>query len=594
MAERNHRLIDGKLTKYLLPSVMMTMAMQLGAIVDTMLVGNLLGTQAMSAIRLCMPVMTVEQVVGYGLGTGAAIAAGTLLGQRDKKGASSIFSSVFRLTLVFGMLFTIAAFFLTEPLAQMLSGGGDLAGMTRDYLFIWMLGGPVIGLGLYLMNFMGVESKPGLSSAYIIVSNVVNLILDYVFLAFTPLGITGAALSTMIGYLAGMVVYIRYFVSKDKVLTLKAPWSFAAVRQAAKVSIPTLVYMGMSFVEALGSNLIVNHLLGENGVAVYTVCTNVMMITLMVTGGIIGVIPSLAGVLYGEKDYYGLRAVCVKTLKITSVVTAVLLLSVLIFTEQISGMFGINQEPLLSLTVPAMRCFMFCLPFYVWNKFLTSYYQCINEAKQASLITFLEYGAIQLPAAFIGISIGLSMGGDGFNAMGLSFVISEALTALASAIFRKIKHPGKGVFILPKENSGECLDLTIAAASAEVPSLVKQLYNFGMEQGVESTLVNRMTVAAEEMTENIIAHGGKSSEWIDICFTIEPDILRMRIRDNGIPFDPTAYKFDGDLFDIRGIEIVKRIASTVSYVRAIDLNNTVIEVKRNNKEEDNGGNDNER
>ena len=115
-----------------------------------------------------------------------------------------------------------------------------------------------------------------------------------------------------------------------------------------------------------------------------------------------------------------------------------------------------------------------------------------------------------------------------------------------------------------------------------------------MEQGVESTLVNRMTVAAEEMTENIIAHGGKSSEWIDICFTIEPGILRMRIRDNGIPFDPTAYKFDGDLFDIRGIEIVKRIASTVSYVRAIDLNNTVIEVKRNNKEEDNGGNDNER
>ena len=83
MAERNHRLIDGKLTKYLLPSVMMTMAMQLGAIVDTMLVGNLLGTQAMSAIRLCMPVMTVEQVVGYGLGTGAAIASATLLGQRD-------------------------------------------------------------------------------------------------------------------------------------------------------------------------------------------------------------------------------------------------------------------------------------------------------------------------------------------------------------------------------------------------------------------------------------------------------------------------------------------------------------------------------
>lgn len=61
MLQRNSRLINSKVTKYLLPSVMMTMAMQLGGIVDTILVGNLLGTKAMSAIRLCMPIMTIEQ-----------------------------------------------------------------------------------------------------------------------------------------------------------------------------------------------------------------------------------------------------------------------------------------------------------------------------------------------------------------------------------------------------------------------------------------------------------------------------------------------------------------------------------------------------
>ena len=169
MLDRNHRLIDGKIMKYMLPSVMMTMAMQLGNIVDTMLVGNLLGTQAMSAIRLCIPVILVEQVVAYGLGTGAAIAASILLGKRDKENASGVFSAVFWLTAVFGAFLPASAFFLTEPLAQLLSGGGELAGMTRDYLFIWLLGGPVIGVGLYLMSFMGVESKPGLSSAYIIV-----------------------------------------------------------------------------------------------------------------------------------------------------------------------------------------------------------------------------------------------------------------------------------------------------------------------------------------------------------------------------------------------------------------------------------------
>ena len=91
MAERNHRLIDGKISKYLLPSVLLTMALQLGGVVDTILVGNLLGADAMSAVRLSMPVMFLEQLVSYGLGMGASVCVGVYLGKRDRKSASSVF-----------------------------------------------------------------------------------------------------------------------------------------------------------------------------------------------------------------------------------------------------------------------------------------------------------------------------------------------------------------------------------------------------------------------------------------------------------------------------------------------------------------------
>jgi len=581
MAQRNHRLIDGKIAKYMLPSIMMNMAMQLGNIVDTMLVGNLLGTKAMSAIMLCMPVALLEQVVGFGLGTGAAIAAATFLGKRDKKSASDIFSTVFWLTVIFGALFVLAAFFLCDPVAHLLSGGGEFEGLARDYMFIWMLGCPVIGIGLYLMNFMGVESQPRLSSAYIIVSNVINLVLDYIFLAYTPLGIKGAALSTVIGYLGGMAVYIKYIRMKGKMLSLRPVIALSSAAAALKSGFPTLIYMGMKLVQSLGLNFIIKGLLGEEGFTIYTVCSNVMMIMLMVTGGIIGVIPNLAGVLYGEKDYYGLRSVALRTLKTAGIVTAGLLIGIMIFAGQVAGLFGVNEESLLGFTVPAMRCFMLCLPFFVWNKFLTSYYQCIGETRFASLITLLENGTIILPAAYISISLALSADSSGFIAMGLSFVISEGLTAAVSLVIGFIKHPKSPVFILPGTNTGECLDLSIPADKEEVPALVRRMLEFAVENGVERTLANRMTVAAEEMTENIIAYGGKSSEWIDLCLTIEPEVLRMRIRDNGIPFDPTSYEFDGDLFDISGIGIVKRLASDINYVRSIDLNNTVIEVGRN-------------
>ena len=580
MAERNHRLIDGKVSKYLLPSVMLTMALQLGNVVDTILVGNLLGIQAMSAIRLCSPMMIFEQVVCSGLGAGAAICAGIRLGKRDREGASAVFSLVFWLALGAGLLFAGSAFFLAEPVAHLLAGNGPLTELTRQYLFVWMLGGPIIGAGLYLVHFMGVESHPGLSSTYIILANVINLVLDYLLLAFTPLGIIGAALSTMLGYLLAMLVYVKYFKDRNRMLRLSAPKSLRPLSDAVKAGTPTLMYMGMNIIDALGSNAIILHLLGVNGMTIYTVCMNILLITLMLTGGVTGIIPSLSGVLYGEKDFYGLRAVCVRTMKITAAVTAVLLAVVTVFTPQLAAAFGIRQMPLSGYTISALRCFMLCLPFYVWNRFLTSYYQSIEQTRQASLIVFLQNGAIRMPAIFIGITVSLKLGHTGFNAMGLSFLISEVLTVLISSLFRKISYPGKGIFILPGENSGDCLDLTIEARPGEVPPTSCRIQQFSLEKGVEPNEANRMTMAAEEMMINAITYGGKTSQWLDVCLVVEPEELRLRIRDNGVPFDPTSYEYDGDEYDINGIEIVKRIASRISYVRAIDLNSTVIEIDR--------------
>ena len=52
--------------------------------------------------------------------------------------------------------------------------------------------------------------------------------------------------------------------------------------------------------------------IGEDGMAVFTVCDNVLLIVEMLTGGIIGVIPNVAGILFGEKDYVGIRVLCKK------------------------------------------------------------------------------------------------------------------------------------------------------------------------------------------------------------------------------------------------------------------------------------------
>ena len=65
------------------------------------------------------------------------------------------------------------------------------------------------------------------------------------------------------------------------------------------------VFMATSFIKALGLNTIIMNQIGEEGMAVFTVCDNVLLIVEMLTGGIIGVIPNVAGILFGEKDLCG-------------------------------------------------------------------------------------------------------------------------------------------------------------------------------------------------------------------------------------------------------------------------------------------------
>ena len=575
----NNRLLSTKLNKYIIPGIMMSLALQLGNIVDTIFVSNLIGVEAMSAVTMSLPVETIIQLTGYCLGIGGSIAVGNMLGRRDKENASKLFSITFLVTFVVGILFSLCAFPAAGPVAGFLvPDGGTLTEYTRDYIRISMLGAPVIGIGLMMVNYLGVENHPELASAYLILANVINLILDYIFLRFTPLGITGASLSTVLGFLFAMFVFLFYIRSDKrnlKLVRLKAK-DFAIIREAIVTGVPMLVFMATSFVKALGLNTIIIHQTGEDGMAVFTVCDNVLLIVEMLTGGIIGVIPNVAGILFGEKDYVGIRVLCKKMLKYSYMMLAVIFVLIMVFTEQITILFGSGGGELGRQMVYALRIFALCVIPYLWNKFIVSYYESIEETAIASFVTFLENAVVVLPATFAGIMIWKQMDGSGIDGIAAGFVATELITAIAAWIFRKIKHKNSTFYIVPDENPGVNLDFSIRSTMEEAQTVSRTIMAFCKEKGLPANKANLAAVCAEEMTVNIIKFGGKTSNWIDINLCLEDDLCRLRIRDNGINFNPLEYSCDHEEFDIHGIELVKKISKSMDYIRAIDMNNTII------------------
>ena len=578
-SERNNRLLNAKLNKYIVPGIMMSLALQLGNIVDTIFVSNLIGVEAMSAVTMSLPVETIVQLTGYCLGIGGSIAVGNMLGRRDKEGASKLFTATFLVTFLAGLIFSVCAFPLAGSIARLLvPGGGTLTGYTGDYIRVSMLGAPVIGIGLMMVNYLGVENHPELASAYLILANVINLILDYIFLRFTPLGIAGASLSTVLGFLLAMFVFLLYIHSDKRnirFVRLKAK-DFAIIKEAVVTGVPMLVFMATNFIKALGLNTIIINQIGEEGMAVFTVCDNVLLIVEMLTGGIIGVIPNVAGVLFGEKDYVGIRVLCNKMLKYSYIVLAAIFAIIMVFTEQITILFGSGGGELGRQMVNALRIFAICVIPYLWNKFIVSYYETIEETAIASFVTFLENAVVVLPATFAGILIWKQIDGVGIDGIAIGFVATELITVIAAWIFRKIKHKNSTFYIVPDKNPGINLDFSIKSTMEEAQTVPVKIMEFCRENGVSGNKANLAAVCAEEMTVNIIKFGGKTSNWIDINLCLEGDLCRLRIRDNGVNFNPLEYSYDREEFDIHGIELVKRISKSMDYIRAIDMNNTII------------------
>ena len=110
-----------------------------------------------------------------------------------------------------------------------------------------MLGAPVIGIGLMMVNYLGVENHPELASAYLIAANVINLVLDYIFLRYTPLGITGASLSTVLGFLFAMGIFVLYIRSdkRNLHLILLKPGELGITKEAIITGVPMLIFMAV-------------------------------------------------------------------------------------------------------------------------------------------------------------------------------------------------------------------------------------------------------------------------------------------------------------------------------------------------------------
>ena len=580
---RNDYLIKRKFNSYLVPGILMAIAMQLGNIVDSILVSMFIDIDGLTAISLSMPALCFMQMFGFVIGVGGAITISVKLGKRQMDEASGIFSVCVVAVAGVSLLFTALSFFITHPLTMLLASTAELQALLEPYLFIFICFIPSLNICLVLANIMTVDNNPKLGSASFIVANAVNLILDYIFLRYTDMGMTGAALSSIIGFGAGILLVIPYIFSKKRMLRFslrEGIKQIGSIAEVVKNGMPQASYFIMTILKYYILNAFIQKTLGADNMAIYAVCINSVNIVRLCIEGIIGVVQTIGGVLYGEKDYFGIRRLVRRTVIFCCAAVAALMAVFLIYPQLILTIFSFNKPELYDIALLCVRLFSFSFGFYAANRVVQVYYQTTLNTRLSTINTTLDGFVFLVPISMIFI------GTIGVIGVSVATIVTEAMSFFGVCLYRIIqqkrgKLPQKGFLMIP-ETDGECLlDLTVGSTDEQAVEVSKQLLECCEKHNIPSEKSTVISVAAEELTANIARYGykGNKPSYIDIRLSKVEDKLILRVRDDGVSFNPTEYSSEeSNEFRLGGIELIRSVADKMSYTRVLNMNNTVIEV----------------
>lgn len=589
MLERNAKLINRKFYQYLIPSILTIFAMQICSLLDGIIVGNLIGSAALTATGLVMPVIYIAQMPGLALGVGGSIVVGNFLGKRDLNKAKKAFSACIVYGMLISIIFAVLGPFISLPIAELFSSDPTIVELNRQYLLIYFVTDPILTFALMIASFMAVDNNPKTSSVYYIVSNFIKISTMFLFIQVFDWGLYGAALSTAAGFFFGMVCLIYYAKSDKRLLkiTLKIKGTFADLKDSIKASSATALNMTLTAVQMIIVNIILGKVItADNDLLVFGLLANMVFIFDVFAGGIQGVIPTICAVLYGEKDYYSLKNVVRKLYLFNLVITAIVTVVIFVAPNAYAYVYNYREtdKELLDSAFMVMRIYLMSFIPYELNKFSTSYYPSVEKNAPSYVTVFLREAIVVLPLTIVLLYTHGLMGYA--IATAANEIITVILTYIFTIIYGKKKNKGKGIFLFEKEDF-KSYDISIDNNIDNAAIISKELTDFALSNNASNRSAQIIGLASEEIVSNIIYYGykNKRQNFIDVNLKISDDKMILRIRDDGLPFDPTKYDFDEDEnYSISGIKMIEQLTDNMNYMRILSMNNTVFEMKLGGKE----------
>ena len=581
---RNKYLISKALKGFVLASILTAAAAQLASTFDAIVLAQFEGSEAVSALSLVMPVTTFISCLGLLFAFGANALAARAIGRHDLQSASAIFSTAVWSILSLGVLFSLLMYAGMPAIMRIIIDEPMLRELPAEYLSIYVLGAWLEMLSYALCLFVATDGHPRRVTGAVFVGVATNVIVDVLAVGWYEWGIRGVALGTLAQFFVNVLLLGHYL--RHPACSYRLMWPGARLRQLfvenVKEGAPVSISNILMAVTVLLLNNIIFDAQGDRGLFFWSVCLQMLLISVVFINGVMEALFAIGGVMVGEHDLQGFSLLSRRALLTVSVLVSLLI--VLMWIPGVVGvMFGIEDSQEMAALNRVLCVFSLLLLPFALTLTLVAVYQVLERMTLSVIIVVGQLAMLVFVVGFFShytpayVWYGFPMAG--FLFLGAQLVYSYVIS-------RRQGCRVSGLTLIPYSEGGHSLDCSVPYHTSEVSAALERIVAFLDDMKVDKHTVFNLNLCLEELMMNIAEHstGHVIHHSFDVHLFVKGQKVRVALKDGGRPFDPIqtgraakAELEEGNLHNL-GLGIAANIFPDISYKYMYGLNTVLIKI----------------
>lgn len=375
--------------RYLGPSVLTMIFLSFYTTIDGFFVSKYAGSDALAGINIVIPITCIIFGVSVMLATGAGAIIGEKLGQKKEQEANEIFSFISIVLLVFSIIFTFVGIIFLKEICIFLGSSTRLLEHVLPYAFVIFLGTIPMSFKLFFEYLVRTDGRPNIGMLMSMTGLILNVVLDYIFVALFDMGTLGAAWGTFLSITVSMLIGLGYFLKYSHIKFYKPRLNWTVLfKSCTNGSSEMLTEMSTGITTFL-FNLIIMKFFGEDGIAAVTIIMYIYYFFISFYMGIAVATAPIVSYNAGSRNHKKIKETTRYSF-ITIALSSVLILAVsLLCGKQIIHLF-VDGGNVFTLTWDGLKLFNPVFLFIGLNVFLSGYFTALGNGVISALISSLR------------------------------------------------------------------------------------------------------------------------------------------------------------------------------------------------------------